>query len=122
MVQHELERNPLDGQLYVFCNRKRDMVKIFFYDGGSAGSHTGAGMWVCAKRLDRGVFRWPERGRQTVALTTEELRKLLQGLDVLKERQRDAWKRIAFTDQTPPEMQTSRMSQERQIVTHNYTG
>jgi transposase len=120
MVQHELERNPLDGQLYVFCNRKRDMVKIFFYEGGSAGSNTGAGMWVCAKRLDRGVFQWPERGKQTVEMTTEELRRLLTGIDVLKERKRDAWKRIAFTDRAQPDLQTPRIQQEPQSVTHNY--
>lgn len=120
MVKHELERNPNDGQLYVFCNRKRDMVKIFFYEGGSAGSKTGAGMWVCAKRLDRGVFKWPERGKQTVEMNTEELRKLLKGMDVLKERQRDAWKRVAFSDIVNPGIQAPLIQQEAGIIARNY--
>ena len=36
-----------------FCNRRRDMVKLFFYERG--------GFWICAKRLEAGTFRGPAR-------------------------------------------------------------
>lgn len=84
LVSHELGGEPHSGAMYVFCNRARDAIKILFYHDG--------GLWVCAKRLEQGTFRWPDRGERTVALTIEELQRLLSGLDVIPvKRVRDAW-------------------------------
>ena len=58
LVQHELQGEPLSGTIYGFCNRKRDAIKLLLFDQG--------GLWVCAKRLEQGTFRWPERGDRTV--------------------------------------------------------
>src|SRR5665213_604615 len=52
MIQQQFGEDPVSGALYVFCNRRRDAVKIFGYADG--------GFWVCAKRLEQGTFRWPE--------------------------------------------------------------
>ena len=51
-------RNALGGDLYLFCNRRRDALKIFFWSEGA--------MWVCAARLEQGTYRWPEAGAPTV--------------------------------------------------------
>jgi transposase len=84
LVAHELAGEPHSGAMYVFCNRARDAIKILFYHDG--------GLWVCAKRLEQGTFRWPERGERTVLLTIDELHRLLGGLDTLPvKRVRDAW-------------------------------
>ena len=50
--------------------------------------------WVCAKRLEKGRFRWPEAGEKqlSVSMRAEELAMLLNGLD-LKQTQPRKWYR-----------------------------
>jgi transposase len=50
-VQQVLERNPHEGDLYVFRGRRGDLLKILWHDG--------LGMSLYAKRLERGRFIWP---------------------------------------------------------------
>jgi transposase len=83
MVQHGLEAEPLSGHLYVFCNRRGDCLKIFAYDG--------TGMWVCAKRLEKGTFRWPKHGERSVQMSATELQMLLSGIDLSSIRKRSHW-------------------------------
>ena len=52
LVRSRLEEDPLSGQLFVFCNAGRTRVKALYFDG--------SGLWLCAKRLGRGRFDWPE--------------------------------------------------------------
>ena len=58
----------------------------------------GSGLWVCAKRLEKGRFRWPETsGEETkVVLSHEELALLLGGID-LADTQRRQWYRRDMT-------------------------
>ncbi len=43
----------------------------------------GSGLWVCAKRLVKGRFRWPAvEGKDSVTMRAEELAMLVNGLDV----------------------------------------
>lgn len=83
VIAHELGRPALNGDVYLFANRRRDMIKAFFFDCG--------GIWVCAKRLMAGRYRWPEPGQATVELTATELQLLLSGLDLAKTRPRRWW-------------------------------
>ena len=53
LVGQQLREDPLSGHLFVFCNRRRNRLKVLFWDG--------RGLWVCAKRLARGRFTWPDR-------------------------------------------------------------
>ena len=72
IVQNALGQNPLQG-LYVFCNRRRNRLKILFFDRG--------GYWVCAKRLERGTFAWPNGGEVSLEMTPQELAMLLGSID-----------------------------------------
>lgn len=74
---------PLNGDLYLFTNRRRDLLKVFFFDAG--------GIWICAKRLEAGTYRWPEPGERLVALTPAELQLLLSGIDLRQTRPRRWW-------------------------------
>jgi transposase len=84
LVAGTLEADPLSGHLFVFCNRRRDRIKILCFDG--------SGLWVCAKRLEKGTFAWPEDGTGAVELTQNQLNLLLGGLD-LKRTQPRRWLR-----------------------------
>ena len=54
----------------------------------------GSGLWVCAKKMEKGRFRWPEVNcdQNKVQLSNEELASLLGGID-LREAERRRWHR-----------------------------
>jgi transposase len=90
LVRDQLLCDPLSGHVFLFTNAQRNRLKLLFYDG--------SGLWVCAKRLDWGCFRWPDREGEsvTVVLTPEELALLLGGLD-LRHTERRRWHRVALS-------------------------
>jgi transposase len=71
-----------------WVNAQRNRLKLLFWDG--------SGLWVCAKRLEKGRFRWPEigTGQTKIALTQEELILLLGGIDLASTRRR-VWYRAS---------------------------
>jgi transposase len=87
MVRDRLACDPLSGHVFLFSNAQRNRLKLLFWDG--------SGLWVCAKRLERGRFRWPEAAGEEskIILTHEELMLLLGGIDLKQTRQR-AWHRV----------------------------
>jgi transposase len=83
LTQTVLQQDPLSGHWFVFTNKPRNRVKILFWDG--------SGLWVCAKRLEKGRFSWPQNGQWAHArLRSEELTALLSGLEV---QQKTDWYR-----------------------------
>jgi transposase len=53
LVRNHLRRNPTSGEVYVFLNRKRDMIKVLLWDR--------SGFAIYSKRLERGSFERPRR-------------------------------------------------------------
>ncbi len=84
LVKSHLELEPTSGHLFVFCNQYRNRIKILYWDG--------SGLWVYAKRLEKGRFTWPEEPQEnkSVRLNREELALLLGGID-LNHARRKAW-------------------------------
>lgn len=87
LVRDRLQCEPLSGHIFLFSNAQRNRLKLLFWDG--------SGLWVCAKRLEKGRFRWPETdSRETkMVLTPEELTLLLGGIDLLQTKRR-RWHRM----------------------------
>ena len=77
-VQGVLQENPLSGHLFVFTNRSRRRLKILFWDG--------SGLWVCAKRLEKGTFGWPAGEGPSRCGRSEELNLLVHGLEAVPRR------------------------------------
>jgi transposase len=90
LVRDRLEENPLSGHVFVFANERRTRLKLLVWDG--------SGLWVCAKRLEKGRFRWPDAGaaQPKIVLNHEELALLLGGIDLAATKRR-AWYRSAAT-------------------------
>lgn len=90
IVECGFQLDPFGGELFVFCNRSRDRLKILEWDGD--------GFWLYFKRLEKGHFKWPNAdGGTTMTLTADELSILLCGAKVeLKLRRREVMERRAM--------------------------
>jgi transposase len=88
LVRDRLGCDPRSGHVFVFCNGQRNRLKILFFDG--------SGLWVCAKRLEKGRFAWPETGdaQGRVVLSQEELSLLLGGIDLQQTRRRRWYRQV----------------------------
>ncbi len=89
IVRSQLGSNPLSGDLFVFCNQGRTRLKILYFDT--------SGLWVFAKRLERGTFAWPKSrsGSARIELRYEELLLLLNGIEAREISERRHWRRSA---------------------------
>lgn len=93
LVRDRLELEPLSGHIFLFSNAQRNRMKLIYWDG--------SGLWVCAKRLERGCFRWPkaETGQTKIVLSHEETALLVGGIDLAGSRRR-AWFRKIVGEET----------------------
>lgn len=88
LVRDHLEQDPLSGHLFLFTNKPRTRLKALVWDG--------SGLWVCAKRLEKGRFYWPEgKDGRSVTMRPEELAMLVSGLDLKQTRPRNWYRRPA---------------------------
>lgn len=78
----QLGEDPKHGALFVFGNRRRNRIKILYFDG--------TGVCVLAKRLEQGTFNWPRstEPKAKLKLTPQALQLLLDGVDLKDAGQR----------------------------------
>jgi transposase len=89
LVRDTLGCDPTSGHVFLFTNTRRNRLKLLVYDG--------SGLWVAAKKLVGGRFRWPE-GDVTatkIVLSQEELALLLGGIDLNETRWRKWYRKAA---------------------------
>ncbi|AST90043.1 IS66 family insertion sequence element accessory protein TnpB [Sutcliffiella cohnii] len=73
IVKECFNLDPFSPCLFVFCNRKRDKLKILQWEHN--------GFWLHYRRLERGTFHWPsEKDSPPVPINPRQLRWLLDGL------------------------------------------
>jgi hypothetical protein len=69
LCKASLRQDPFAGTVFVFCNRRRNAIKVLVYDG--------QGFWLCQKRLSEGRFRWwpsgSEQGSRAKSLAAHQL-------------------------------------------------
>jgi transposase len=86
LVSSVLEEDPLSGHLFVFFNRRRDLVKVLWWSNG--------GLCLFAKRLEQGCFRWArpvDASARHVEIPAADLALLLEGVDLGKARRQRWW-------------------------------
>jgi transposase len=85
LVAGPLALDPLSGHRFVFLNKRRDRIKILYWDRD--------GLAVWAKRLERGTFRVPQVTAGRIEMTTAALAALLAGIDLNTARRRRRYTR-----------------------------
>ena len=93
LVVGQLKQDPQSGHLFLFANKRRDRMKILFFDTFS--------LWVCARRMEKGRLHWPSSEENRVQLTREEFALLVGGIDLAQARPRRWYRRM--TGQEPQE-------------------
>ena len=77
VVSERLGRSARSGAMFVFFGRRKQALKVFFYDG--------SGLCIFYKRLDKGTFRIPashEDGATSLVIDEHLLEDLLDGIDL----------------------------------------
>jgi transposase len=89
LVRDGLGYDPLSGHLFLFIGRRRDRLKILYWD------RDGYAMWY--KRLELGTFRMPvaKPDAASIELKASELAMLLEGIDLRSIKRRKRFRRPA---------------------------
>ena len=77
MAQDEMNKDPLSGNLFLFCNRQRRIIKALYWD------RNGFCLWQ--KKLEKHKFPWPLTEEAARQISKEQLTMLLKGIDFWKE-------------------------------------
>ncbi len=80
VAREALGQDPTSGHLLVFANRRRDRIKILYWD------RDGFALWM--KRLERATFRWPDSTAAGLEWTPAEPAAMLGGIDLKATRRR----------------------------------
>jgi transposase len=87
MVREFLGGDPLSGHLFVFRNKRRDRIKLLYWDGD------GLAIWY--KRLEQGTFRFPAPAGdgQGVEIRAADLAMILDGVDLASVKRQPRYRR-----------------------------
>ena len=82
IVREEFQSDPTDGSLFMFINRRRDRMKLLYFDGG--------GFWLYYRLLESGTFETlkSEQGSCQLQMDATELSMLLSGVSLITSQQR----------------------------------
>jgi transposase len=80
LVKNHLQQNPLNGDLFVFINRRRTHMKILYFEHG--------GYCIWSKRLEQGTFAPSRAVNKTELLSWATLKCLIEGIDIHIKKQR----------------------------------
>jgi transposase len=72
LVSEHIGFDPLSGHLFAFCNRRKNILKILYWE------RNGFCLWY--KKLEKSVFKWPRSEAEVLEIRERELRWLLDGL------------------------------------------
>lgn len=86
LVAENFDLDPFSGHLFAFCNRRRDIIKILFWDQN--------GFCIWHKRLEKDRFYWPESELEVVNIDSRQMSWLLAGLEIDKAHQKLTYSEI----------------------------
>jgi len=86
IIEQQMTGEPFSGNVYLFCNRDRKLLKAIYWDRN--------GFWLNQKRLEKDRFPWPETNAAAQELSGEELSMLLAGIDFFKAHKELYYKKV----------------------------
>jgi transposase len=87
IAAEQMEKDPLSGALFLFCNRHRKILKAVYWDS------TGFALWM--KKLERDRFPWPQTEDAARKISSGELGMLLEGIDFWQAHQKLVYRSIS---------------------------
>jgi len=87
MTEELMAGEPFSGNVYLFCNRERKLLKALWWDRN--------GFWLSQKRLEKDKYPWPETEEEARELSVEELSMLLKGIDFFKAHKELYYKKVS---------------------------
>ena len=79
LARSGLSENPASGQVFVFLNRKRTLLKALYFDRG--------GYCLWSKRLEQGRFHWTSNTAEKQRLSWTDLKLIVEGIDTASIKQ-----------------------------------
>jgi transposase len=76
IVQQEMKLNPFSDGLFIFCNKRKNRIKVLYWD------KTGFCLWL--KRLEKARFPWPLNKEEVMEINVQRFQMLLCGIDFFK--------------------------------------
>ena len=73
IVSEELKMNMFEGNLFLFCNKHRRLLRIIYWESN--------GFCQWSKRLEADMFPWPMNQKEASEITHQQFGFLLQGID-----------------------------------------
>jgi len=64
IVQEQMSLSPFDRSLFVFCNKRRNQLKVLYWDD--------TGFVLSQERLEKSQFKWPKKKATTTFILTHE--------------------------------------------------
>lgn len=86
IVEQEMGKSPYEGDVFVFCSKGRDKLKVLYFE------RNGFCLWY--KRLEEGKFPWPRNEREAREIRKEEFMWLLRGIDFWNEHKKITYCRV----------------------------
>ena len=87
IIEQQMEGEPFSGNIYLFCNRERKLLKALWWDRN--------GFWLSQKRLEKDRFPWPLTSEAVKELSGDELLMLLAGIDFFKAHKGLYYKKVS---------------------------
>ena len=87
IVEANMSGDPFSGNIYIFCNRERKLLKAVYWDK--------TGFWLSQKRLEENKYPWPQDENEVRELTLEQLQLLLTGIDFFKAHKTLYYKKVS---------------------------
>ena len=86
IVSEELKMNVFEGNLFLFCNKHRRILKIIHWETN--------GFCAWSKRLEKDKFPWPMNQREATEITEQQFGFLLKGIEFWNAHQKLEYQKV----------------------------